>query len=71
MIMHSKSFVIYRKLLFYSGAFVKVFLQKYFIFREIHKRDSHKCSRIPIVITFDHTTKVGKNFQNSKEKLNS
>ena len=37
--MHSKSFVIYRKLLFYSGAFVKVFLQKYFIFREIHGKD--------------------------------
>ena len=40
--MHSEPFVIYRKLLFHSDAFVKVFLQKYFIFREIHGKDFDK-----------------------------
>ena len=38
-----KPFVIYKQLLFYSDASAKVFLQKCFIFREIHKKDSEEC----------------------------
>ena len=34
-----KSFAIYRQLLFYSDAFTKLFLQKYFILKEIHGKD--------------------------------
>ena len=47
-----KSFVIYRQLLFYSDAFTKAFLQKYFIFMEMQGKDfwqvqvSDKCKII-------------------------
>ena len=49
---------------FYSDAFAKVFLQKCFIFKEIHGKDWH----IQASDKEDYTTELNKNSQNSKEK---
>ena len=47
-----KVFVIYRQLLFHTDAFAKVFLQKCFIFKEIHGKDPDKYSRMQVSDNF-------------------